>query len=274
MSKLQVWCLDQSCFVAWINRWTLKWRRSYTTVLIWWGRSWEGTERKLKIEKEKELAEYESKGKWQILHHIRASLIHYIMSIAAVMQLFTCPFDNDTSHAQLYLTLGMQLCRMTHICFHRNRRFQCGLCNWIWWICPFLDNRVVQLWGHQRALTPSWPRLHPPVDAAGWAALPDFFTSFSLPLALPHLFICFVYTCVFCVRLAQVPKPWGSNLAAWVLSFTSRCQTSPPLPALLIQPTASYSNLSPHRRGSPASLLSSPLHCAQQQSWCISKHFI
>jgi len=32
-----------------------------------------------------------------------------------------CPFDNDTSHVQLYLTLGMLLCGMTHICFHRNR---------------------------------------------------------------------------------------------------------------------------------------------------------
>lgn len=184
-------------------------------------------------------------GKLQILHHIRASLIHHIMSIAAVMQLFTCPFDNDTSHVQLYLTLGMLSCRMTHICFHRNRRFQRGLCNWIWWICPFMDNRVVQLWGHQRALTPSWPMLHPPVDAAGWAALPDFFTSSSLPLTLPHFLYILCTRVCFCVWLAQIPKPWGSNLAASVLSFTSHCQTSPPLPALLTQPTASYSNLLP-----------------------------
>lgn len=31
------------------------------------------------------------------------------------------PFDNDTSHVQLYLTLGMLLFGMTHICFHRNK---------------------------------------------------------------------------------------------------------------------------------------------------------
>lgn len=103
---------------------------------------------------------------------ILSSLIHHIMSIAAVMQLFTCPFDNDTSHVQLYLTLGMLSCRMTHICFHRNRRFQCGLCNWIWWICPFLDNGAAQLRGHQRALTPCWPDAAPGrccrLNSAAW----------------------------------------------------------------------------------------------------------
>lgn len=193
------------------------------------------------------------------------------MPIAAVMQLFTCPFDNDTSHVQLYLTLGMLLCRMTHICFHRNRRFQHGLCNWIWWICPFLDNRVVQLWGHQRALTPSWPMLRPPVDAAGW-------TDLSHCLIFFFIYIFCVHVCVFvygCRRFQSLGDP------IW------QPESSPSPPAvrhlllflhssswLLTQPTASYSNLLPHQRGSPASLLSSPLQCAQQQSWCISKHFI
>lgn len=76
--------------------------------------------------------------------------------------------------------------------------------------------------------------LHPPVVATDWTALPDFSTSSSLPLTQSN-FSCILCTSVcFCVCAAQIPKPWGSNLAAWVLSFTSRCQTSPPLPALFI----------------------------------------
>lgn len=67
------------------------------------------------------------------------------------------PFDNDTSHARLYLTLGMLFCAewLTFVSIETGVEiFQCGLCNWIWWIRPFRDNGAVRLRGHQRALTP------------------------------------------------------------------------------------------------------------------------
>lgn len=133
------------------------------------------------------------------------------------MQLFTCPFDNDTSHVRLYLTLGMPLCRMTHICCHRNRRFQRSLCNWSWWIWPFLDNGAAQPRGHQRALTPSaaW-RLSP---AAGWEAPPDFQTSStSASRNQAHH--------EFCVRILR-RTPQSLREPIWqpaVLFLTPRCQ--------------------------------------------------
>lgn len=211
---------------------------------------------------------------------VLSSLIHHVMSIAAVMQLFTCPFDNDTSHVQLYLTLGMLLCGMTHICFHRNRRFQCGLCNWIWWICPFLDNGAVQPRGHQRALTPCWPMLQLPFAAAGWSALAEFSTSCSLPLTQSNFSCIFVPTCV-CVFLCTS----GAHPKAFGIQFGSR----PLLHLLLSDISSSSCSLHPnssHNLHPPTAPtlpfeeepclfpFISPLYCAQQQSRCISKHFI
>lgn len=131
------------------------------------------------------------------------------------MQLFTCPFDNDTSHVRLYLTLGMPLCRMTHICCHRNRRFQHGLCNWSWWIWPFLDNGAAQLRGHQRALTPS------AADIPGWGAPPDFHASSSSCSASRNQ-----AHREFCVRILR-RAPQSLREPIWqpaVLFLTSCCQ--------------------------------------------------
>lgn len=79
--------------------------------------------------------------------------------LAAVMQLFTCHVHLTITHPhiQLYLKLGM-LCPewLTFVSIETGVRFQWGLCNWIWWIWPFLDNGAVQLRGHQRALTLYW----------------------------------------------------------------------------------------------------------------------
>lgn len=125
------------------------------------------------------------------------------------MQLFTCPFDNDTSHVRLYLTLGMPLCRMTHICCHRNRRFQHGLCNWSWWIWPFLDNGAAQLRGHQRALTllaadvPA--ACHPP------QAEEHRLTSTHPPPLTPAIKLIMNFVYIFKMH---TPKPQRTNLAA------------------------------------------------------------
>lgn len=138
------------------------------------------------------------------------------------MQLFTCPFDNDTSHVRLYLTLGMPLCRMSHICCHRNRRFQHGLCNWSWWIWPFLDNGAAQLRGHQRALTPSAADATAacrPLQAEKHR--PDFHTSSSSSSASRNQ----TYH-EFCVRILR-RTPQSLREPIWqpaVLFLTSRCQ--------------------------------------------------
>lgn len=131
-----------------------------------------------------------------------------------------------------------------------------------------------RLGGHQRALTPCWPLLRCHSWLLAEQRRMPYSTSSSLPPHTVKLFMCFVSVCgvFFCVRAEQIPKPWGSNLASRVLSFTSHCQTSPPLPALFI-PTP-HTNLHPpssswlpRLRGSPASFLSShpsSMHCSNQ----------
>lgn len=144
---------------------------------------------------------------------------------------------------------------LTFVSIETGVRFQCALCNRICWSRPFLDNGAEQRRPPQ-GVNPSL--------AAGWRI---FLSSF-------HTATLFIY--------CRSPKPLGSVFGSRSpLSFTSHCQTSPPLPALFIQ-TSSHNlhllNLSlprRRRRRSPASFLSSrPLLCTLQQSWCISKHFL
>lgn len=125
-----------------------------------------------------------------------------------------------THHVRLYLTVGMSLCGMTHICCHRNCRFQCGLCNWSWWIWPFLDNGAAQLEGHQRAWTPGltgWPAgtlvTYRRLCSTAWTSARPLLQSDSQ---------IFVYACVFWGRTLQVLREpiW----AARVLILASCCQ--------------------------------------------------
>lgn len=182
----------------------------------------------------------------------------HLSSTTAVMQLL----DNDTSHVPLYLTLGMLLHRMTHICFHRNRG---EISAWFMWldlmIRPFLDNGAVQFRGHRRALTPCWIMLcHHMLQQLEWRRL----TFLDLPLCLSHRLTFPLLSVHVCVQMVWFQQPWGSNLAAWVLSFTSHCQTSPPLPALFVPATPPPAP-TPLPRRSPASFFSShpsSLHCS------------
>lgn len=186
----------------------------------------------------------------------------HLSSTAAVMQLF----DNDTSHVLLYLTLGMLLYWMSHICFHRNRS---EISAWFMWldlmIRPFLDNGAVQLRGHRRALTLCWIMLcHHMLQQIEWRRL----TFLDLPLCFSHS-LTFPLLCVHvCVQMVWFQQPWGSNLAAesspspptvkhlllFLLSSSQLLTQPAPLPA----PT-------PLLRRSPASFFSShpsSLHCS------------
>lgn len=175
------------------------------------------------------------------------------MSTAAVMQLF----DNDTSHVQLYLTLGMLLYWMAHICFHRNRD---EISVWFMWldlmIRPFLDYEAVQLWGRQRALTLCVTTERQ--QQTEWCSM----TFLGLPLYFSgslHLHCAYVNLCT----RGAVPKPWGSNLAAWLLSSTSHCQTTPPLPALFIPTSHTTCSHTPSWVGAlPPSFYLTPLQGA------------
>lgn len=184
------------------------------------------------------------------------------MSTAAVMQLF----DNDTSHILLYLTLGMLLCWMTHICFHRNRG---EISVWFMWldlmIRPFLDNGAVQLRGHRRALTLCWITLcHHMLQQIEWC----WMTSSSLLLTQSN----FSFTVCLHVRVC-VQTVWFQSLGDPIW------QASPllhlPLSDISSSSCSLHSNFShnlhllllPHPllRRSPASFFSShpsSLHCS------------
>lgn len=132
-----------------------------------------------------------------------------------------------------------------------------GLCNWIRWIRPFLDNGAVQLGGHWRALTPCWSVLRWPVQ---------HFHSFC------------VRVCVFlCVKVIAASKALGIQLGSLSpllhlpLSDISSSSCLIPTPPKTCTPVRLCA-LSSLR--SPASPFISAHHYAQQQSWYISKHFI
>lgn len=192
----------------------------------------------------------------------------HLSSTAAVMQLF----DNDTSHVPLYLTLGVLLYRMTHICFHRNTG---EISAWFMWldmmIRPFLDNGAVRLRGHRRALTLCWITLcHHMLQQIERRRL----TFLDLPLCFSHSLTFPPLRVHVCVLTVWFQQPRGSNLAAQVLSFTSHCQTSPPLPALFV-PASHATFTSSCSRTLPEEepclfLFIPPLFTALQQSRCIS----
>lgn len=153
--------------------------------------------------------------------------------------------NNDTLHVQLYLTLGM-LCPewLTFVSIETGVRFHCGLCNWIWWIRPFMDNGAVELRGHQRALTPCWL-----VVALSHLLLRADFSTSSICLFTRLNFSCtlYVWVCVGAVQFQSLRDPiWQSesspspptvrHLLLFQL-FSAELLTQPAAPAPLLRTT-------------------------------------
>lgn len=110
---------------------------------------------------------------------------HHPMSITAVMQLFTCHAAltmTHHTHAAIFNTWHAFCAEwLRFVSIETGVRFQCGLCNWMWWIGPFLDNGAgsVAQRPPEGIINPSLTDAVPPCVAAGWTTPSDFSSSSS-----------------------------------------------------------------------------------------------